>query len=244
MALAVGVQRMVKRRAIIRKLPAVETLGCATVICSDKTGTLTQNEMTVRRIYCDDQIITVSGQGYDPKGDFHGIDPYKDKGPFKELIKCAALCNNAALTKKGLRVSGLFRGKQESIWGIDGDPTEGALLVAAAKAGVWREGLERKEHRVAEIPFDSERKRMTVIYKDKGGFKAYSKGAPDFILELCTREMTKEGIIELTPERKKQILFMNDEMASHALRVLALAVKNVEEGDQNGEVEKNWCSPV
>ncbi|NLO98378.1 MAG: calcium-transporting P-type ATPase, PMR1-type [Peptococcaceae bacterium] len=238
-ALAVGVQRMVKRHAIIRKLPAVETLGCATVICSDKTGTLTQNEMTVRRIYCQNQIITVSGQGYDPKGDFHGVDPYREKGPFQELLKCAALCNNAVLTKKGVRISGLFRNKQDSVWGIDGDPTEGALLVAAAKAGVWRDGLERKAQRVAEIPFDSERKRMTVLYKEKGEFKAYVKGAPDTILELCTKEMTKDGVIELTPERKKEILFVNDEMASHALRVLALAVKNVEEGDQDEEVEKN-----
>ncbi len=239
-ALAIGVQRMVKRNAVIRKLPAVETLGCATVICSDKTGTLTQNEMTVRRVYCDDQVITVSGQGYDPKGDYHGADPYKDKAPLKELLKCAALCNNAMLTKKGLRVSGLFRSnKHDSIWGIDGDPTEGALLVAAAKAGVWREGLERKEQRIAEIPFESERKRMSVIYKGKEGFKAYVKGAPDVIIGLCTKELTRNGVVELTPERRKQILFMNDEMASHALRVLALGIKDVKEGDQNGQVEKD-----
>ncbi|RNC29474.1 MAG: Calcium-transporting ATPase [Candidatus Dichloromethanomonas elyunquensis] len=240
-ALAVGVQRMVKRHAVIRKLPAVETLGCATVICSDKTGTLTQNEMTVRRVYCDNQVVTVSGQGYDPKGDYHGADPFSsDKGPLKELLKCAALCNNAVLTKKGLRVSGLFRAnKKDSIWGIDGDPTEGALLVAAAKAGVWRESLERKEQRVAEIPFESERKRMSVIYKGKEGFKAYVKGAPDVILGLCAKELTKKGMVDLTPERRKQILFMNDEMASQALRVLALAVKEVERGDASGEVEKN-----
>lgn len=239
-ALAVGVQRMVKRNAVIRKLPAVETLGCATVICSDKTGTLTQNEMTVRRVYCDNQIITVSGQGYDPKGDFHGADPYKDKGALKEMLKCAALCNNAVLTKKGLRVSGLFRSKgKDSVWGIDGDPTEGALLVLAAKAGVWREDFERKEKRVAEIPFESERKRMTVIYKNKEGYKAYSKGAPDIVLRLCTQEMTKEGIVDLTPERRKEILEINDEMASHALRVLALGVNKVQENDISGEVENN-----
>ncbi len=239
-ALAVGVQRMVKRNAVIRKLPAVETLGCATVICSDKTGTLTQNEMTVRRMYCDNQIITVSGQGYDPKGDFHGADPYKDKGALKEMLKCASLCNNAVLTKKGLRVSGLFRSKgKDSVWGIDGDPTEGALLVLAAKAGVWREDFERKEKRVAEIPFESERKMMTVIYKNKEGYKAYSKGAPDIVLRLCTQEMTKEGIVDLTPERRKEILEINDEMASHALRVLALGVNKVQENDISGEVENN-----
>lgn len=239
-ALAVGVQRMVKRNAVIRKLPAVETLGCATVICSDKTGTLTQNEMTVRRMYCDNQIITISGQGYDPKGDFHGGDPYKDKGALKEILKCAALCNNAVLTKKGLRVSGLFRSKgKDSVWGIDGDPTEGALLVLAAKAGVWREDFERKEKRVAEIPFESERKRMTVIYKNKEGYKTYSKGAPDIVLALCTKEMTKVGIVDLTPERRKEILEINDEMASHALRVLALGVNKVQENDISGEVENN-----
>lgn len=238
-ALAIGVQRMVKRRAIIRKLPAVETLGCVTVICADKTGTLTQNEMTVRKIYCEDRIITVSGQGYDPKGDYQGIDVYKDKGPLRELLKCAALCNNAILTKKGIRVSGLFRDNKSRVWKIEGDPTEGALLVAAAKAGVWREGLERKLERVAEIPFNSERKRMTVLYRDKKNLKAYVKGAPDTILALCTREMTKEGIVELTPERKKEILSINDEMASQALRVLALAEREVAEEETEREIEKD-----
>lgn len=238
-ALAIGVQRMVKRNAVIRKLPAVETLGCATIICSDKTGTLTQNEMTVRQILCEDQVITLSGQGYDPKGEYHGADPYKEKSVIKELLKCAALCNNAVLTKKGVKVAGLFRGKGQESWSIDGDPTEGALLVAAAKAGVWREGLERKEQRIAEIPFESERKRMTVIYKNKEGYKAYIKGAPDVILGLCTQEMTKQGMMDLTPERSKQILFVHDEMASHALRVLALAVKNVEKNEATGEVENN-----
>lgn len=239
-ALAIGVQRMVKRNAIIRKLPAVETLGCATIICSDKTGTLTQNEMTVRRIYCDNQVITVSGEGYDPKGDFHGADPYKDKGPLKALLKGAALCNNAALTQKGIKVTGLFRGKaREKIWGIEGDPTEGALLVAAAKGGVWRETLERKEERVGEIPFESERKRMSVIYKSKEGLKAYVKGAPDIILSLCSRELTREGIVELTPERRRKILSINDEMASHALRVLALAEKKVAVNECPEEVEQD-----
>ncbi|UWG96084.1 calcium-transporting P-type ATPase, PMR1-type [Dehalobacter sp. DCM] len=239
-ALAIGVQRMVKRNAVIRKLPAVETLGCATVICSDKTGTLTQNEMTVRRIFCDNQIISLTGQGYDPKGEYHGINPYKEKGPLQELLKCAALCNNAVLTKKGVRVVGLFRGKNpDSVWGIDGDPTEGALLVAAAKAGIWREGLERKEQRVAEIPFESERKRMTVIYKSKDAFTAYVKGAADVILGLCTQEMTKDGVVPMTPERRKKILAYNDEMATHALRVLALAVRDIPKSDVSGEVEDN-----
>ncbi|MFA6808028.1 MAG: calcium-translocating P-type ATPase, SERCA-type [Eubacteriales bacterium] len=239
-ALAVGVQRMVKRNAIIRKLPAVETLGCATVICSDKTGTLTQNEMTVRQIYCDFRVITLSGQGYDPKGDYHGADPYKDKGSLKSLLKVATLCNNAVLTRKGVKVAGIFRGKiKDSTWGIEGDPTEGALLVAAAKAGIWKENFERKEERIGEIPFDSDRKRMSVVYKSKEGEKAYVKGAPDIMLYLCKWELYKGEIVELTSERKKQVMKINDEMASKALRVLALAEKTVEKKDTSEEVEEN-----
>ncbi|MHB8124253.1 MAG: calcium-transporting P-type ATPase, PMR1-type [Desulfitobacteriaceae bacterium] len=225
-ALAIGVQRMVKRQAIIRKLPAVETLGCATVICSDKTGTLTQNEMTVRQIYSDGRMIGISGYGYDPKGDFQGADPAKEKDPIRASLKVAALCNNSVLTKKGVQVAGLFRSSSKvAPWGIEGDPTEGALLVAAAKAGIWRETLERKEKRIGEIPFDSDRKRMSVIYQTKQGKKAYIKGAPDVVLKLCQRELTSQGVSELTELRKREILQANDKMAGQALRVLALAEK-------------------
>lgn len=232
-ALALGVQRMVKRHAIIRKLPAVETLGCATVICSDKTGTLTQNEMTVRQIYVDNRWVTLTGQGYDPKGDFHGGDPEKGRDPLHNLLKAAALCNNAKLTKKGARVAGLFRSAAaQSAWGIEGDPTEGALLVAAAKGGIWREVLERKEERLGEIPFDSDRKRMSVIYRTRQGRKSYVKGAPDMILRLCRWELTGQGRVELTEARRRQIIQANDEMASRALRVLALAERNLNEAEQ------------
>ncbi|GAB6173589.1 calcium-transporting P-type ATPase, PMR1-type [Paradesulfitobacterium aromaticivorans] len=227
-ALAIGVQRMVKRQAIIRKLPAVETLGCATVICSDKTGTLTQNEMTVRQVFAGGRMVTVSGQGYDPKGDFHGREPGKEGEPLREALKIAALCNNSKLTKKGVQVAGLFRSAAtEAPWGIEGDPTEGALLVAAAKAGIWRETLERKEERIGEIPFDSDRKRMSVIYRSKKGKYAYVKGAPDVILKLCTHELNDQGRIELTELRKRTILRANDAMAKQALRVLALAEKSL-----------------
>jgi Ca2+-transporting ATPase len=222
--LALGVQRMVKKQAIIRKLPAVETLGCATVICSDKTGTLTQNEMTVRQIYSDRRMIGISGYGYDPKGDFHGADPAKEKDPLRAGLRIAALCNNSILTKKGVQIAGLFRSaSNKAPWGIDGDPTEGALLVAAAKAGIWREALERKEKRIAEIPFDSERKRMSVVYQTKQGKKAYIKGAPDVVLKLCRWELTSKGLTELTEARKREIMHANDKMAGQALRVLALA---------------------
>ncbi|MGC7870402.1 calcium-transporting P-type ATPase, PMR1-type [Desulfosporosinus sp. SYSU MS00001] len=235
-ALAVGVQRMVKRQAIIRKLPAVETLGCATVICSDKTGTLTQNEMTVRQIYSDGRKITVSGQGYDPKGDFYGADPEKEKDPLHEGLKIAALCNNAILTKKGAQVAGLFRSKaNDAPWGIEGDPTEGAILVAAAKAGIWREVLERKEERIGELPFDSDRKRMSVVYKTKHGPRAYVKGAPDKIVQLCKQELTSEGVVELSSARRQSIMRANDEMARHALRVLAVAEKSLTEYEMHDE---------
>jgi len=231
-ALAVGVQRMVKRQAIIRKLPAVETLGCATVICSDKTGTLTQNEMTVRQIYSDGRRISVSGQGYDPKGDFKGADPEKERDPLHAALKIAALCNNSMLTKKGAQVPGLFRSKvNDAPWGIEGDPTEGAMLVAAAKAGIWREVLERKQERIGELPFDSDRKRMSVVYKTKAGRMAYLKGAPDVVLKLCRQELTEQGVVELSAERRRHIMRANDEMARHALRILAVAERPMSESE-------------
>jgi Ca2+-transporting ATPase len=230
-ALAIGVQRMVKRQAIIRKLSAVETLGCATVICSDKTGTLTQNEMTVRQIYSDRRMIAISGQGYDPKGDFQGADPGKEKDPLRAGLKIAALCNNSTLTKKGVQVAGLFRSANKAPWGIEGDPTEGALLVAAAKAGIWRETIERHEKRIGEIPFDSDRKRMSVVYQTKHGKKAYIKGAPDVVLKLCQQELTSKGVSELTDLRKREILQANDRMAGQALRVLALAEKPLHDNE-------------
>jgi len=231
-ALAVGVQRMVKRQAIIRKLPAVETLGCATVICSDKTGTLTQNEMTVRQIYSDGRRISVSGEGYDPKGEFNGADPEKERDPLNSALKIAALCNNSTLTKKGVQVAGLFRSKgKDAPWGIEGDPTEGAILVAAAKAGIWREVLERKQKRIGELPFDSDRKRMSVVYESNQGRKAYVKGAPDMVLRLCRHELTRQGVVELSNERKKSIMRANDEMAMHALRVLAVAERPLSDSE-------------
>lgn len=239
-ALAIGVQRMVKRQAIIRKLPAVETLGCATVICSDKTGTLTQNEMTVRQIYAGGRMIAVSGQGYDPKGEFQGADPTREREPLREALKISALCNNATLTKKGVRVAGLFRSAaKEAPWGIDGDPTEGALLVAAAKGGIWREVLERKEERLAEIPFDSDRKRMSVIYQTKKGKLALVKGAPDMVLKLCRRELTANGVVDLTEQRRREIMQANDGMARQALRVLALAEKDMAERSSPEEIEQD-----
>ncbi|HZW83486.1 MAG TPA: calcium-translocating P-type ATPase, SERCA-type [Candidatus Deferrimicrobium sp.] len=233
-ALAVGVQKMIKRNAIIRKLPAVETLGCATVICSDKTGTLTQNEMMVRKVFVDGEFVEVTGQGYDPKGQFQTkreeefLQKVPKAHPINQLLKVAALCNNAMLSKKGVAVAGLFRGKGGTSWEIQGDPTEGALLVAAAKGGIWREVSERKEKRVAELPFDSERKRMSVVYEDGiGGRFSYVKGAPDVVLRLCESVVQDGRRVSMNERLRREILTANDKLAGEALRVLALAYRDL-----------------
>jgi Ca2+-transporting ATPase len=230
-ALAIGVQRMIRRHVIIRKLPAVEALGCATVICSDKTGTLTQNQMTVRRVIAGEQVFEVTGEGYDPKGAFEG--PGSVQGPaFNLLMKAAALCNNAVLERGGISVGGLFRGlvkgRPAPGWSILGDPTEGALLVMAAKAGHWRERIEAREPRIAELPFDSDRKRMSVVCRQTGGaLTAYVKGAPDGILELCTH-IYRDGLaVPISARDRDYILRQNALMAEEALRVLAFAYREL-----------------
>ncbi|MHB1126149.1 MAG: calcium-translocating P-type ATPase, SERCA-type [Bacillota bacterium] len=238
-ALAIGVQKMIRRKAIIRKLPAVETLGCATVICSDKTGTLTQNEMTVRQVFCDGKTYQVTGEGYAPQGEFlsggSGVDPKKDPH-LRMLLKISALCNNAHLRRNGTTVSGLWRNKKESQWRISGDPTEGALLVAAAKAGIWRDQGDNAETRIAELPFDSDRKRMSVIYKQPTGSNVlYAKGAPDVMLDLCDRVFYNGQVVPLKPELRGEIMNQNEKMASHALRVLGLAFQDIPPG--TGEVQ-------
>lgn len=244
-ALAIGVQRMIRRHAIIRKLPAVETLGCATIICSDKTGTLTQNQMTVKKALVGRTPVQITGEGYDPKGEFITSGSLKSL-EHKMFLKISALCNNALLAKGEITVSGLFRGitrgKGSREWNINGDPTEGALLVMAAKGGVWREQLETKEKRVGELPFDSDRKRMTVLYRGDSGLTAYVKGAPDMVLELCTHQLVDGKRVALTQKDKKDILEYNARMAESALRVLALAYRDLP-GDivdyTEGKVERD-----
>ncbi|NLI11175.1 MAG: calcium-transporting P-type ATPase, PMR1-type [Peptococcaceae bacterium] len=230
-ALAIGVQRMIKRNAIIRKLPAVETLGCATVICSDKTGTLTQNEMTVREVVIRGDTVEVSGEGYDPKGEFTGtVDRHREH--FNLLMKAAALCNNSIIERGGISIGGLFRGlikgRPAREWTVLGDPTEGALLVMASKAGFWREKIELKEPRESELPFDSERKRMTVVCRQPGGsLRAYVKGAPDVILDLCTHVYKNGLAVPLSSREKEEILTANAGLAEKALRVLAFAYREL-----------------
>ncbi|MFH0790790.1 MAG: calcium-transporting P-type ATPase, PMR1-type [Candidatus Omnitrophota bacterium] len=215
-ALALGVHRMVKRHALIRKLPSVETLGCATVICSDKTGTLTKNEMTVQKVFAEGRLFSVSGIGYAPDGGFSLdkdiIDP-SDYPVLQNVLRCAVLCNGAQLIENG------------PDYKIVGDPTEGALLTAAAKAGIGKEQFERDFAFVDEIPFDSQRKIMTVIRSHGGRQIVFVKGAPDVLLQLCIGIQEKEGCRALTAEDKLWIQKINNELAGQAMRVLAFGCR-------------------
>ena len=220
-ALAVGMYRMARENAIVRRLPAVETLGCTSVICSDKTGTMTKGEMTVQRIYVNDKTMKVTGVGYEPQGHFlfedKKLDPIKEK-ELHLLLKTAALCNDAKLEK------------EEGKWIVKGDPTEGALVVAAAKANLWKEEIEKDEPRINEIPFSSERKRMTTIHEAYGQSKiGYMKGAPEIVLEKCNKVYTNGKLHKLTDGIRKQILAVNEAMAIQALRNLGFACKELPE---------------
>lgn len=224
-ALAVGVQRMLKERAIVRRLPAVETLGCATVICSDKTGTLTQNAMTVSKIFADGHQFEVTGQGYQPEGEIQGQQRQRKRGEtdgLLTLLQCAALCNNASLFQEKTR------GYKDQRYKMMGEPTEGALLTMAAKGGLWREGLDKQWQRVYELPFDSVRKRMSVICKYSQRHRVFSKGAPDWYLENCHHILWQGEVLPLTTEIKEAVRKAHDQMAAQSMRVLAFAYKDVE----------------
>ncbi len=215
-ALALGVQRMVKRHALVRKLPSVETLGCATVICSDKTGTLTKNEMTVQAVYVNKNLFTVTGVGYDVKGeflrDYKTIDPV-DYPELKKLLSYSLLCNGAELVK------------EKSGYKIIGDPTEGAMLTCAAKLNIWKKELEAGFPFIEEIPFDSERKKMTIVRKDKDNLIAFVKGAPDLLLNDCI-EIEENGVTRKLDSRDREdILKANNDLANQAMRVLAVAYR-------------------
>ncbi len=244
--LALGVTRMARRHALIRKLPAVETLGSATVICSDKTGTLTKNEMTVTRLFTGDGVFEVTGEGYEPVGEIReksselkvlsselsgkGIELRSDNAELRtqnsepsqspalrELLTAAVLCNGATLRQ------------EEGAWRIVGDPTEGALLVAAAKAALTVETLGSANHFLGEVPFDSERKMMTIVWRASEGPIAYVKGAPDVLLRHCTHRLTMDGKEELLTESiRAAILDANASFAHQALRVLAMAHRRLD----------------
>jgi Ca2+-transporting ATPase len=217
-SLALGVQRMVRRHALIRKLPAVETLGSTTYICSDKTGTLTQDQMTIRRLYVDGKLIDVTGVGYEPKGEFHfdgkAFSP-EENAALQKLLRIGSLCNDTSVTS----VNG--------IWGIKGDPTEGALVVTAAKAGLWQKELQSQSPRIHEIPFSSETKRMTTVHQTSQGKTAYSKGAPEVILSSCSHIYRNGQETKLNDDDKNHILSVSHEMAGDALRILGLAYKQL-----------------
>jgi Ca2+-transporting ATPase len=222
-SLASGVQRMVKRNAVVRKLPAVETLAYATVICSDKTGTLTTNQMTVVRIYAGETLYEISGEGFLPKGSFYRvgqkIDPLEDDALCKTLTG-GALCNNSYLSQN----------EENKSWQIQGDPTEGALLVAAAKAELWKKNLTEQIRRLQEIPFDSERRLMAVAIENTSRERiAYVKGSPDDILTLCCSSFDGKSEQPLTSEQREEISRSNEKMTEEALRVVAVAYKSLPE---------------
>jgi Ca2+-transporting ATPase len=236
--LALGMREMIKRHALIRRLSSVETLGSATVICSDKTGTLTQNQMTVTRLWVDGAGFEVTGQGYAPRGQFklegEEVDLQDHPGALTALW-VAALANDATLEAPP-------EGESAAGYRLAGDPTEGALVVAAAKAGGHRESIGQAYPRIDEIPFDSTRKRMTTVHKVEdprpGDFSPFydssrrgweviaTKGAPDVILDLCTRRQRLNDRAEpLTEQARREILAANDAMSRQALRVLAVAYR-------------------
>jgi Ca2+-transporting ATPase len=212
-SLAIGVRRMVKRNALVRRLPIVETLGSTSVICSDKTGTLTRNEMTVRHLFADERLLDVTGAGYDPTGEVldagRAIDP---PDGVRALLTAGVLASDARVVSRDGRPQ------------VEGDPTEGALVVAAMKAGLDPGFLNKGEPRVAEIPFTSERRRMTTLHKTAdGSLTAYSKGAVEEVLAGCTSQLRSGRNIELTPADRERTRATEQRMAAEGLRILALA---------------------
>ncbi|MBH8561265.1 cation-translocating P-type ATPase [Nostoc sp. CENA67] len=260
--LALGTQRMVRRNALIRKLPAVETLGSVTTICSDKTGTLTQNKMVVQSVYTDSRSVRVTGEGYAPTGDFQLNNqkiPVESHPDILALLVACAVCNDSVLQK------------QNGEWAILGDPTEGALLTLAAKAGIEKDQLNSKLPRVAEFPFSSERKRMSVICRveqvatgeqsltavdpvianlvQSQAYLMFTKGSPEIILSRCTQIYLGDHPTPLTEEQRQKVLAENDQMASKGLRVLGFAYKPLSEvppegSDETYEQELVWLGLV
>ena len=215
-SLAMGVKRMVKRNALVRRLPAVETLGTTSVICTDKTGTLTRDEMTVRKVFTAGQILDVSGSGYEPRGEFlqDGM-PIAPPESLLLLLRAAALACDARIEYD----------EGSAHWRVKGDPTEGAIIVAAAKAGLVKGDLEAQFPRVGEIPFSSESKRMTTLHSAPAGVVAYSKGAPEIITRSCSRLLTRKGERRLEESDSVKIQEAAQRMANEALRVLAVSCK-------------------
>ncbi|MEB3209993.1 MAG: cation-translocating P-type ATPase [Leptolyngbyaceae bacterium] len=240
--LALGTQRMVRRNALIRKLPAVETLGSVTTICSDKTGTLTQNKMLVRELHTGENTFGVTGEGYSPEGSF-----WIDDRPaiatlyptLMNLLLTCALCNDATLNREG------------SLWTLLGDPTEGALLTLAAKGGIEKSAIAQSYPRIAEIPFSSERKRMSVLctaplphspitqlpHHPPTPYLLLTKGSPELVLEQCTHIQWGDAVKALSADQRDRILQNNDEMAQRGLRVLGLAMRGLSHPPDDDQLE-------
>ncbi len=210
-SLAIGVRRMVKRNALIRRLPAVETLGSTSVICSDKTGTLTKNEMTVRQVWIEGKSAKVTGDGYEKKGEVESKSGLSKEG-ILWMARAGALCNNASLYE------------EEGHMKVKGDPTEGSLLVSAFKMGEDEEKLRKSWKRLEELPFDSERKLMSTLHFGKENIH-FIKGAPERVLDSCDRIYFGGKIQKLTPEKRKLVIAAQEKMAKDALRVLGFGFK-------------------
>jgi len=217
-ALSSGVYRMAKKNAIVNRMSIIETLGETTVICSDKTGTITKGEMTVSKIFVDNHLIDITGTGYEGKGDFllynKKINPAEEK-VLSLLIKSSVLCNDARINRTG----------EDNIYNINGSPTEAALLIMGAKVGMHIEDLDFK--RVEEIPFDSKRKMMSVLCNLEKENYVFSKGAPEVLLKNCKKIKRDFGLITLTEREKKKILELNKELTSNSLRTIAIAYKKI-----------------
>ncbi|HZC85059.1 MAG TPA: HAD-IC family P-type ATPase, partial [Rubrobacter sp.] len=230
--LALGVRRMAGRNAIVRKLPAVETLGSATVICTDKTGTLTKNEMTVRTVVTASDRVDITGTGYAPEGEFrHEGKPLQEPALRTEVERtmiAADRANNVVLQEYGGR------------WSVQGDPTEGALIVAARKAGLSADALGSRFERVGEVPFSSERKLMSTVHEDVDKPErliVFTKGAPDVLMTRCSHELVGGEARTLTNERRQEIRTASERLASEALRTLGVAFRSLQPDALEREVD-------
>ncbi len=215
--LSLGAKKLAKQGMLIKSLPAAESLGAATIICSDKTGTITKNQMTVTDIYCDGKQIQISGAGYTPSGKFYFNSAQINPKQIEMLLRIGCLCNNARIAKK-----------KRGYYAV-GDPTEAALLTLGAKGQLDESGLSKRFLRVGELPFDSDRKRMSVIYLNKTNNRreAYVKGAPDLLLSACSKIIENGKLRSITLHDKKRIASLTDDYAKRALRVLGLAYREV-----------------